>query len=734
MNKKPEVLAPCGDFEALKAAISAQADAVYISGKMFGARSYAKNFTDEELIEAIKLCHLYNIKVYVTVNTIIFEKEIPEAIRYIDFLYQNDVDAVIIQDIGLASIINHRYPNLDMHASTQMNAQTVDDVKVLKKLGFSRVILGREVPIEVIKEIKEKVDIEIEVFVHGALCISYSGNCYFSLLNGGRSGNRGKCAQPCRMLHKFRGSEKYYLSPKDLCTLEYLDEITPLVRSLKIEGRMKSKEYVYYAVKAYKEVFTKKHIDYQKLLWPLKVCFNRGFTKGFILGETNEKITNVGSSNHLGVSIGKIKENAKTFKDPLVQCIKLSSSLKFGDAIRIINSNRIDVVNVNQMYVNGSLVKEAKANDEVYLPLHKKMQTGDEVFITKREEEFTLPKIEIFGKGYIENDYFVFEVFDSHNKVKKKIKYEKTEKDLQERIKEQLLKTGNTPYIFSRIDLDCKNVYIQVKDLNELRRNILDELTLKKQTIHSNRHINKKNCILDIPERNDSVFSKYSVVLDEYDEKISLKNCDIYHRNYNNNDNYYLPRVCTNKPKELSNWVSSNLGSLGKASSVYMNVVNSYAVRVIESLGVQKVGLSFELSFENMYDLIKGYKKRYGTIPRLEVMIYGHIQMMYMKHCFINKDFKLSHMKCNMCHKGFLLDDKYPLYGDENCHLAILSEKPLNLCAKEDIDKLEEIGISNFVIDLIGKFHETCEFYEIEDISELLNRFMTEKNKYRGCF
>lgn len=741
MNKA-EVLAPCGDYEVLKAAISAHADAVYISGKQFGARAYAKNFTDEELVEAIKLCHLYNIKVYITINTIVFEKEIPDVIRYIDFLYQNDVDAVIIQDIGLASLISHRYPNLDMHASTQMNAQTVNDVKVLKSLGFKRVILGREVSIEVIKEIKENIDIEIEVFVHGALCISYSGNCYFSLLNGGRSGNRGKCAQPCRMMHKFNGKEKYFLSPKDLCTLEHLKEITSFVDSLKIEGRMKSKEYVYYAVKAYKEVLNQKQVNYQKLLHPLKVCFNRGFTKGFILNESNEKLTNVGSSNHLGVLIGNVKESPKKFKDPLIQCLKLTNTLKYGDAIRIVGPNKeIDVININQMYVNGNLVKEAYENEEVYLPLHKKMLVNSEIFLTKREENFYLPKIAISGKGYLENDYFVLEVTDGKNKITKKIKYEKTDKDFQERIREQLNKTGNTPYIFSKIDLNCKNVYLSIKELNEFRRNILEELTLQKETFHRNREINRKELILEIPERirksKGIKFNKYSVAIDSYYAKefnSNKCNFDIYYRGnkYSENKYYYLPRVnfpekdC-NKGIDFSNCVSSSLGTLGNISSIYMNVVNSYSVRVLESLGVQKVGLSFELSFENMNDLIQAYVKRYKSNPQLEVMIYGHIQMMYMKHCFINKEYKINKMPCGACKKGLLLDDKYPLYGDENCHLAILSEKPLNLYTTENIEKLEKIGISNFLIDLVG-------IYQKIEAKGLLGYCKKERNKYKGCF
>ena len=196
--KKPELLAPAGDFTSLKAAILAGCDAVYLGGKLFGARAFSNNFSNDELIEAIKYAHLYGVKVYVTVNTLVYEREVDKFMDYIDFLYRHNVDALIVQDIGMMDLIRKTYPLLELHASTQMHIHNLEGVKLIESLGLKRVVLARETPIELIKKIKRNSTIELEVFTHGALCISYSGQCLFSSFIGNRSGNRGGCAGSCR--------------------------------------------------------------------------------------------------------------------------------------------------------------------------------------------------------------------------------------------------------------------------------------------------------------------------------------------------------------------------------------------------------------------------------------------------------------------------------------------------------------------------------------------------------
>ena len=275
--KKPELLAPAGSMESLKAAICAGCDAVYLSGKKYGARSFATNFDNDELIEAIKLCHLYGIKIYVTVNTLIFEDEVEEFLNYIDFLHVNNVDAIIIQDIGMVDLIRKTYPNLELHASTQMHIHNLEGVKLLEKLNIKRAVLARETSIDTIKKIKNNTNLELEIFVHGALCVSYSGQCLMSYLIGGRSGNRGACAGSCRLPYDvIRENKKlnighYPLSMKDLNTLSNIDKLIDLnIDSIKIEGRMKRPEYVYIVVALYRKVideYVKKYEQFDDMIW-----------------------------------------------------------------------------------------------------------------------------------------------------------------------------------------------------------------------------------------------------------------------------------------------------------------------------------------------------------------------------------------------------------------------------------------------------------------------------------
>ncbi len=229
--KRPELLAPAGDMECLKAAVYNGCNAVYFGGENFGARKFAKNFTREEIIEAVKFCHLYGVRVYVTVNTVMYEYEKDELIEYVRFLHKNNVDALIVQDIGIMNLIRNIFPNMEIHASTQAHNYDYYSVKAMKDMGCKRVVFARELSLDEIKNIN--VDIEKEVFVHGALCISYSGCCLFSSFNNNRSGNRGECVGSCRMKYKFYQNDKkldtngeYPLSTKSLCVLIHIGELS----------------------------------------------------------------------------------------------------------------------------------------------------------------------------------------------------------------------------------------------------------------------------------------------------------------------------------------------------------------------------------------------------------------------------------------------------------------------------------------------------------------------------
>ena len=364
-----ELLSPAGNIECLKSAINNGADAVYLGGKSFGARAYAGNFNKEELLEAINYAHLYGVKIYVTVNTIIYNNEIEEFLDYIKYLYQIGVDALIMQDIGMISLVRKKFPNIDIHASTQIHNHNNEGIKLLKELGVTRVVLDREMSLEDIEKIN--VDIEKEVFIHGALCNSYSGCCLFSSMNGGRSGNRGECTQPCRLPYKLikngkyiDTSNKYLLSTKELNTTKNFDKLMESdIVSFKIEGRMKSPSYVGYVTRIYRKLIdnyknNSKQIVNQKEENNLKILFNRNFTSGYLF---SDKVMNTFTSNHQGLEIGKVLEvTPKKIK------IKLYNNLYQEDGIRFKNSNLGMIVNFIYNEKN-LLINKASTGDIIYL-------------------------------------------------------------------------------------------------------------------------------------------------------------------------------------------------------------------------------------------------------------------------------------------------------------------------------------------------------------------------------
>lgn len=330
--KKREVLAPVGNQEMLYAAIAGGADAVYLAGPSFGARAYADNFGLKEIKEAVKLCHFFNVSVYVTVNTLIKESEINEVFGYINDLYDSDVDAVIVQDLGLAKLIHENYPDFELHASTQISANSIYAVKHLEHLGFSRVVLARELSIKEIREIKENTNTELEVFVHGSLCVSYSGKCLMSSMIGGRSGNRGRCAQPCRKKYDLLNpdgdviiEDSFLLSPLDLGLRYKAKELFDIgVDSVKIEGRLKKPEYVYTASSFYSAINNGQKSDSTSL----NEVSNRGFTMGAAYNEFGNSFVDINDNINRGTSVGTIiKRNVKG--------IALSKDISYRDSIEI---------------------------------------------------------------------------------------------------------------------------------------------------------------------------------------------------------------------------------------------------------------------------------------------------------------------------------------------------------------------------------------------------------------
>jgi len=400
--KMPEIAAPAGGEEALRAAVENGADAVYLGGKKFGARHYAENFTNEQLEEAVEYAHSKNAKIYVTVNTLIKESEIGELVSYLEFLSSVKADAVIVQDLGALHLIKERFPELRVHASTQMNIHNASGVNFLEEWGVKRAVLARELSLEEIRKISEKTKMELEIFVHGALCFSYSGNCLFSSMLGGRSANRGRCAQACRrryaLIKKIDKNReearlknaKYLLSMKDLCCAEILPEIVSSgVKALKIEGRMKRAEYVAVVVGIYRKLLDRIQEgnfyiteDERKELLQI---FNREFTHSYLTGERRGMVNPVACDN-AGIEIGKVVgKNGNRIR------IKLFEDLSSGDGVEIALRTRTIGKCINFSAGSGAVIEiELKNAGEVLLgsAVHR---TCDIKLIKKAQKSYAKP-------------------------------------------------------------------------------------------------------------------------------------------------------------------------------------------------------------------------------------------------------------------------------------------------------------------------------------------------------
>lgn len=661
MNKV-ELLAPAGDFSCLKAAIEAGCDAVYIGGKLFGARAFSSNFTDDEIIKAINYAHLFGVKVYVTTNTLIYDKEVERFLEYILFLHKNNVDAVIIQDLGMLDLVRQTFPNLEVHASTQMHIHNLDGASFMEKLGVKRVVLARETSISKIKEIKEKTNIDIEIFIHGALCVSYSGQCLMSSLICNRSGNRGTCAGSCRQSYSIVDennniilNNKYPLSMKDLCSLENLKTLLDIgVTSLKIEGRMKSSSYVYTVVKLYRlaiDSYYKNNNIYidEKELYNLKKIFNREFTKGFLFDEENNKVINMKRPNHQGVEIGKVinyKNNVAT--------IKLNDEININDGLRIVGKKDIGV-NVNNFYINSKLVKTAKKGDIITIKVNDKVEKDDKVLLTldsKLNEEINniissnqrkvLVKAKFIAK---EDKQITFELTDFINKVvvisENKVTKALNKPITKEEIKEKLNKIKDTVYKYESLDIEIDdNIFIPLNIINDLKRKAFEELNNKRLYKIPYKRCEYKRNVKSYPKEK---LLNILIFKDENIDSLKKKYDYIYSSNNIDNTILLLPRVI-DKYKENYNKdvLVGDIGYFNKhkvcITDTSFNVVNSYTVAFLHSLGAKRVTLSYELTKKQIEILINAYEERYKAHPNLELVVEGYEEVMISKFS-LNKYF-----------------------------------------------------------------------------------------------
>ena len=680
--EKIELLAPAGSLEALKVAIASGADAVYISGKSFGARAFATNFTNDEIKKAVLYAHMFERKIYVTINTIVFDDEFEELSRYIDFLYEACVDAIIVQDLGVLHLIKAKYPDFLVHASTQMSIYNEQGIENLKKLGISRAILARETNIGTVRKLSS-LGMEIEIFIHGALCYSYSGNCLMSYVHGGRSGNRGACAQPCRKKYslfennKLIVDKKSILSMKDLQTINDLDKIIDSgVKSLKIEGRMKSLEYVKNVVATYRKKideyylnnFSKISSDEQR---DINVTFNRGFTKGYLLNDSNNNITDFNSVNHQGISIGKV---IKVVGNKIT--ISLSDNLSFKDGIRFKGETESGTF-INEMFIDGKLVKNASKNDIVTIISNAPCRKGDNVYKTvdfllqcdakSIVEDFPLKRKINLNLIIKQNKQMVLRAFDDKFEV---IEYSDILNEIArspfetDRIKTQLSKVNDTLFTISDIEIDYDGkAFFTIKQLNELRRNALSKL--EKEIISKADRKKLEICFKDANEISKNIAIE-AVVFNEKHKNICEEN---------GIQTIYLGKNYSDRfANEINNeGMIHNLGQIKEdfnnyVPSIYMNIANSSALRLFEKLGIKKTYVSSELDINRIKDL---------DIQNIEVgyFTYGREDLMVSNQCFIASSLGYDSKKCLSClkNKYKVLDEYgnyYPVMTDfNNCDI-----------------------------------------------------------------
>jgi len=725
---KCEVLSPAGNMEMLKYAVLYGADAVYLSGTKYGARKFAPNFDEKELKIAVEYAHLYGVKVYLTINTLIYTKEIEDFIEYVKYAYSIGIDAFLVQDFGMLNLIHKLLPDLELHASTQLHNNSSMILDLLKSIGVKRVVLDREMSLDEIKKLPS--DIEKEVFCHGALCVSYSGQCLLSSFILKRSGNRGECAGLCRLPYTLIKEGKidktaYYLSLKDLCTTDYIkDLIESGVSSLKIEGRMKSPQYVGYMTKIYRRLVD----DYYRGITPkvtdeemknIQILFNRKLTKGYLANTKDEDMVNTISPNHIGIHLGTYRVINKKIE------LKLDEDLHQGDTIRFQEAKEGMVVNflynTSDKFVN-SICKHSLGYVDNFLNIQG---TGELRLVgssSLNKEIDTLPKRSVNIEGTIKinkdkpieltvkcGDYSLV----STGVIPENAKNRPITK---EDIIKQITKTGSYVYKFDNLKVDLEdNLFVNIKDLNELRREALDRLDKERTKM---REFTSNNFIM----------SKINNTEREVSININVANEEQYHvvKKYTGNiftDNSDLLKKYKNdiKPKyedhidkiAAHEYIISDYGSLSlikKEDIVHtdymLNAVNPYTINELINFGVDTVAISVEASMDDIKDLTP-----YVDSSHIELFTYGKIELMKMKYdpCPTEKHIALIDRN----------KEKYQIKKTRNFKY-LLSSKCID--KSHEIEEYLKLGIRNFRIDFYNENERQCE--------EILSKIVEKCHKF----
>ena len=674
-KSKYELLAPAGDMAALKAAVSAGANAVYLGYDEFSARAKAKNFNKEELREAINYAHLRDVKIYVTFNILIADFEIKRAMERVKMLYDLGVDALILQDLGIAREIRKNFPDFEVHASTQMAVNNFYGAKFLKEMGFSRVVLARETPLFELEKIKE-LDIDVETFIHGALCVSYSGECLMSSMIGGKSGNRGECAQACRKSYEILDFDKnkigkrlYYISPKDLNTL---DDVAKIINSggysLKIEGRMKNPEYVYTVVSSYKKSLENKLSQEDKD--DTEQVFNRGFTKGLFNGDFGNDFISSDRPDNRGIEIGKVIDARKNYAKVI-----FDEDVFEGDGLEFISNSGRFGMRSNSFYEANipheiNLFKvpiiNSKINRTFSKKLYEKVDEKLENYDYKRELDIDLrikigkrPLIKV-KSGDLSGNFELDRVVE----VAKKSGLDR------DRVIENISKTGDSIFRVKNIDLDLDdNAFLPISAINELRREatkILEDKKFEKQNkdkkskikVFFNKFKDLENSTLkdideiiirakDLEKFNKKFKSReVSIYLDKFYSYKELENLREYILKNQNVRGIWI--------NNLSEYYIFKDDGLEINGDIGINVFNRLTSDFFRDLGLNSITLSPELNSSQIQKIAN------KNDTELNLISYGRLPVMTMKHCpfSIIKNCK-DEKSCPTCrYKNYLLRDE----------------------------------------------------------------------------
>ncbi|MFQ8891306.1 MAG: DUF3656 domain-containing U32 family peptidase [Clostridium sp.] len=768
--RKVELLAPAGSIESLYAAINNGADAVYLGGSKFSARAYASNFDNETMKKAVDYCHSYGVKIYVTMNTLLKEKELNEAIKYVGYLYEIGVDALIVQDLGLVNLIQEKYNDFEIHASTQVTIHNGEGAIYFKEKGFTRIVLSRELSLEEIKHISKDLNIETEMFIHGALCVCYSGQCLMSSMIGGRSGNRGRCAQPCRMEYTLKsnnmGEKKaYLLSPKDMCTIENIKDIIDSgAYSLKVEGRMKRPEYVAGVVEKYRKAIDKeyynKKFNVQEGKKVLLQLFNReGFSTAYLRKNIGKDMMSYKFPKNTGVEIGKVLDNGEVI---------LKESLSLGDGIRFKDKG----FTLSKILKNKQEVKKAEIGDRVTL-FPKEYKKGEILYRTSSKELFLsleesikpyMKKISLRGKVDFKVNFkiklktsFMGKIYEVEGDIVEKASNKPLDK---ERIINALKKSGEYPYKLENIEFSAfEEGFIKIASLNNLRRELFDKILKDVTSKYRRKRDIKETLKKDINlKENKELSILYTCCTKEQlkalgelkvrnigvdlslksKDRISLKDLEEF-----KDLNLYIltPEIIKEEfdlvveeiekaSKYIKGVITSNAGIINKfKDKLYLigdyklNIFNSKALEFYRE-DLNNVSLSLELNRKEIKEI--GYK---GAVL---CGIYGKTELMVSEYCPIGSSFggKCKDKDCNgACMKdSFTLIDRmnegFKVMTDKYCRSHILNSLPLNLI--DEIKDLKAIGINEFRVD----FKDESENDVIEIVNEIKGVKKVEGKKF----